>query len=35
MKMENTIDIDFYQDKDEDAFLDAWEENMANLKKVR
>lgn len=31
MKMENTMDIDFYQDKDEDAFLDAWEEKYGEL----
>ena len=29
--MENTIDIDFYQDKDEDAFLDAWEKKYGEL----
>lgn len=23
--MENTVDIDFYHDKDEEAFLEAWE----------
>ena len=31
MKMENTIEIDFYQDKDEDTFLDAWEKKYGEL----
>ena len=29
--MGNTIEIDFYQDKDEDTFLDAWEKKYGEL----
>ncbi|MBM6614649.1 hypothetical protein JTF06_07075 [Desemzia sp. RIT804] len=29
--MENALDIDFYQDKDEEAFLEAWETKYGEL----
>lgn len=30
-KMENNVDIDFYQDKDEVAFLDGWEAKQGSI----
>lgn len=29
--MENSLDIDFYQDKDENIFLEAWEAKYGEL----